>query len=106
MFLTPYLKNGNWKKAQEAARVDGSIFGPKIAKVESYAGYITINTEVCGSNLYFWYFPAEVKTFAVCALKITKNIVLLRTSRVENENCSSRVNKNCKKKSQVREAHA
>ena len=25
------------------------------------------------------------------------HIVLLRTSRVENENCSSRVNKNCKK---------
>ena len=60
LFVTPYLKNGQWKLAQELAKVDSHSFGPNVKDVVSYAGYFTVNTPDCGSNMFFWYFPAEV----------------------------------------------
>jgi hypothetical protein len=60
LFLTPFLTKGKWKEAQKMAKVDSQVFGPKVEDVESYAGYFTVNTPECNSNLFFWYFPAEV----------------------------------------------
>ena len=61
-FLTPLLNKGKWKLAQSLAKVDSQKIGIKFPQnVESYSGYLTINTEVCHSNLFFWYFPAEVR---------------------------------------------
>ena len=60
LFVTPYLKQGQWKLAQELAKVDSHSFGPNVKDVVSYAGYFTVNTPDCGSNMFFWYFPAEV----------------------------------------------
>ncbi len=62
LFLTPILEKGHWKRAQELSRVDSSVWGPKAADIKSYAGYYTVNTPECDSNLFFWYFPAEVRT--------------------------------------------
>jgi len=60
LFLTPLLNKGKWKLAQSLAKVDSQKIGIKFPQnVESYSGYLTINTEVCHSNLFFWYFPAE-----------------------------------------------
>ena len=61
LFLSPLLAKGQWKLAQEKAKVDGFQFAQDVtANVESYAGYLTVNAEDCNSNLFFWYFPAEV----------------------------------------------
>jgi len=54
LFLSPLIKAGKIDEAREAARVH--LEGPKI---ESYSGYLTVNTPDCGSNMFFWYFPAK-----------------------------------------------
>lgn len=55
LFLTPLIKSGETVQAREAALVREQ-FLPLI----SYSGFITIN-ETFNSNLFFWYFPAEVR---------------------------------------------
>ena len=55
MFLTPLIKSGKIKEAQQAAKVD--LLGQD---VKSYSGYLTVGLENCGSNLFFWFFPAMV----------------------------------------------
>ena len=65
LFITPYLKKGQWKIAQQLAKVDNKVFIPgtwdtQIENIESYSGYFTVNTPECDSNLFFWYFPSEV----------------------------------------------
>ncbi|BES89374.1 unnamed protein product [Nesidiocoris tenuis] len=53
LFLTPYIESG---RAQEGRRA--SLVPPLLDDVKSYSGYLTINKS-SGSNLFFWYFPAE-----------------------------------------------
>ena len=55
LFLTPMIKAGKIKEAQLAAQVD--LDGQD---VKSYSGYLTVGLENCGSNLFFWFFPAMV----------------------------------------------
>ncbi|XP_064410934.1 probable serine carboxypeptidase CPVL isoform X2 [Latimeria chalumnae] len=56
LFLTPYLKAGEVEKARELSLV-GPLPG---ANVKSYSGYLTVN-ETHNSNLFFWFFPAQVQ---------------------------------------------
>ena len=65
--MSKYLKKGDWKTAQVLARVDTPSFGNEVADVESYSGYITVDTvdPNCHSNLFFWYFAAEVSDIAI-----------------------------------------
>ena len=63
LFLSPMIAKGQWKTAQRMARVDGRQFGNDVAQVESYSGYLTVNSPDCKSNLFFWYFPAMVSDF-------------------------------------------
>ena len=62
LHLTPLIKKGKIKKAQELAKVDTDFFGNEVSDVESYSGYLTVDTvdPNCDSNLFFWYFAAEV----------------------------------------------
>ena len=55
LFLTPLIKSGKIKEAQLAAKVE--LLGQD---VKSYSGYLTVGLENCGSNLFFWFFPAMV----------------------------------------------
>ena len=32
---------------------------PSNRTVQSYSGYLTVNKKACGSNLFFWFFPAQ-----------------------------------------------
>jgi len=54
LFLSPLIKAGKLEEAKERSRVH--LVGPKI---ESYSGYLTVNRADCGSNMFFWYFPAK-----------------------------------------------
>ena len=56
LFLTPYLKKGLIKEAQVHAQVTHK----EIHSIDSYSGFFTVN-EKYGSNLFFWFFPAQVK---------------------------------------------
>ena len=58
MFLTPLIKAGKIKEAQHAAKVE--LLGQD---VKSYSGYLTVGLENCGSNLFFWFFPAMVNIY-------------------------------------------
>ena len=62
LHLTPLIKKGKIKQAQELAIVDTEFFGNEVSDVESYSGYLTVDTvdPNCDSNLFFWYFAAEV----------------------------------------------
>ena len=57
LFLTPLIKAGKIKEAQHAAKVE--LLGQDVA---SYSGYFTVGQESCGSNLFFWFFPAMVNS--------------------------------------------
>lgn len=59
LILTDLIRAGKVKEAQAAARVDFEQFG----NVASYSGYLTVN-ERFGSNVFFWYFPAETNVDA------------------------------------------
>ncbi|XP_064431180.1 probable serine carboxypeptidase CPVL isoform X3 [Mirounga angustirostris] len=57
LFLTPYIEAGKFEEGKRKSMVPpfpGS-------NVESYAGYLTVN-ETYNSNLFFWFFPAQVGT--------------------------------------------
>ncbi|EDW83363.1 uncharacterized protein Dwil_GK22811 [Drosophila willistoni] len=56
LFLTPLINNPSVdkEKIQQLARVQGSQYHG----VESYAGYLTVDSNY-NSNMFFWYFPAE-----------------------------------------------
>lgn len=56
LFLTPYLKKGQFKEAQVLAQVTHK----EIHSIESYSGFFTVN-EKYESNLFFWFFPAKVR---------------------------------------------
>ncbi|KAK7502851.1 hypothetical protein BaRGS_00005800 [Batillaria attramentaria] len=55
LYLSPMLSNGHVTRARQLARVT-DLPG---SDVESYAGYITVDEPDCGSNLFFWFFPAQ-----------------------------------------------
>ncbi|XP_069770185.1 probable serine carboxypeptidase CPVL [Narcine bancroftii] len=55
LFLTPYLESGQIDKARKLSLV-GPLDGPV---VKSYSGYLTVN-KTHNSNLFFWFFPAQV----------------------------------------------
>ncbi|KAG8297544.1 hypothetical protein J6590_033068 [Homalodisca vitripennis] len=53
LYLTHLLEEGKVTEAQQKSRVH-----PDIGNTTSYSGYLTVN-KGCGSNLFFWYFPAQ-----------------------------------------------
>lgn len=57
LFLTPLIEAGKIEEAQKAARV-GPLKGAD--NVTSFSGYLTVNKKF-DSNLFFWFFPAEVR---------------------------------------------
>ena len=65
LFLTPLIKSGKLKEARAAALVNS---GPVANLTKSYAGYLTVNSPQCGSNLFFWFFPAQVLMVSEVAL--------------------------------------
>lgn len=56
LILTPYLEQRMFELARKKAVVEHS----EIPGIESYSGFLTVNKKY-NSNLFFWYFPAEVK---------------------------------------------
>ena len=63
------IKEGKIKEAQAAAKVDLDGY----SDVNSYSGYLTVGLDGCGSNLFFWFFPAMVCKkifFASCNIQI------------------------------------
>ena len=60
LFLSPYIEKGEWQHAQFLSFVQPKTWGSMAENVDSYSGYLTVGTEACHSNLFFWYFPAEV----------------------------------------------
>nr|CAD7402759.1 unnamed protein product [Timema cristinae] len=58
LILTPYLQSGQIEEAQQLSRVQGAPFPDDIP---SYSGFFTVN-EKYDSNLFFWFFPAQLST--------------------------------------------
>ncbi|XP_062984822.1 probable serine carboxypeptidase CPVL [Elgaria multicarinata webbii] len=56
LFLTPYIESGKTEEGRQLSLV-GPLPG---ANVKSYSGYLTVN-KTHNSNLFFWFFPAQVK---------------------------------------------
>jgi hypothetical protein len=56
LILTPYIEAGNITEARTLSAVSG---GPFPDDIPSYSGFFTVNKQY-DSNLYFWFFPAEV----------------------------------------------
>ena len=65
LLLTPLIKAGKIREAQDLARVTN------LTDVISYSGFLTVNQKY-DSNLYFWFFPAAVsnpcKSFSIKGL--------------------------------------
>ena len=55
LILTPLIKKGKIDEARRQALVHHE----EMQDVESYAGYFTVN-KTHNSNMFFWYFPAQV----------------------------------------------
>ena len=75
--MTPLIKAGKIKEAQHAAKVE--LLGQDVT---SYSGYFTVGQESCGSNLFFWFFPAMVNSM-ILFFNILKLIYLVRILRNE-----------------------
>lgn len=57
LFITPLLESGkNVKEIQRMALVDGV---DELKSFPGYSGFFTVN-KTYNSNLFFWYFPAQV----------------------------------------------
>uniref|UniRef100_A0A8C0IWS7 Carboxypeptidase n=1 Tax=Chelonoidis abingdonii TaxID=106734 RepID=A0A8C0IWS7_CHEAB len=56
LFLTPYIESGRLEEGRQLSLV-GPLQG---VNVKSYSGYLTVN-KTHNSNLFFWFFPAEVQ---------------------------------------------
>jgi len=56
LILTPYIEQGNIEEARNLSAVRGE---PIPDDIPSYSGFFTVN-ENYNSNLFFWFFPAEV----------------------------------------------
>lgn len=55
LFLTPFIDSGKIDDARKSASVDHK----DMSDVSSYAGYLTVNKKY-NSNMFFWFFPAQV----------------------------------------------
>ena len=66
------IKQGKIKEAQAAAKVDLDGY----SDVNSYSGYLTVGLDGCGSNLFFWFFPAMVGREIIWIDTRIDNIVL------------------------------
>jgi hypothetical protein len=55
LILTPFLNNGSAREARELSKVKS------LASTESYSGFLIVNSTF-NSNLFFWFFPAQVRT--------------------------------------------
>lgn len=53
LVLTPFLNNGSAREGRELARVKN------MASTESYSGFLIAN-DTYNSNIFFWFFPAQV----------------------------------------------
>ncbi|KAE8573737.1 venom serine carboxypeptidase [Halyomorpha halys] len=53
LFLTSYIEEGRIEEGRKASEVN-------VSDVASYAGFFTVNKRY-NSNLFFWYFPAEIE---------------------------------------------
>lgn len=56
LILTPYIENGTIEEARALSAVSG---GPIPEDIPSHSGFFTVNKQY-NSNLFFWFFPAEV----------------------------------------------
>jgi hypothetical protein len=56
LILTPLIETGLTEEARELSAVKG---GPIPDDIRSHSGFFTVNKEF-NSNLFFWFFPAEV----------------------------------------------
>lgn len=56
LFLTPLIETGKIDDARKLATVQHK----EMNDVSSYAGYLTVNKED-NSNMFFWFFPAQVR---------------------------------------------
>lgn len=56
LFLTPLIKQNKTEEARKKSAVVGMT---QFKSVKSYSGYLTVDAHY-NSNLFFWYFPAEV----------------------------------------------
>lgn len=63
LILTPLIESGKIDLAREKAMVQHK----EMKDVGSYAGYFTVNKQY-NSNLFFWFFPAQV------FLNLTRNL--------------------------------
>ncbi|CAH1173952.1 unnamed protein product [Phaedon cochleariae] len=55
LFLTPFIEQNRIAEGQRAAEITLGDF----KNVSSYSGYLTVD-KMYNSNLFFWYFPAEI----------------------------------------------
>jgi hypothetical protein len=62
LILTPYIEAGNIEEARTLSAVSG---GPFPDDIPSYSGFFTVNKQY-DSNLFFWFFPAEVCHYREC----------------------------------------
>lgn len=60
LILTPLIEMGKIDVAREKSMVQHN----DMKDVLSYAGYLTVNKQY-NSNLFFWFFPAQVFTFSI-----------------------------------------
>lgn len=59
LILTPYIESGKLVEGRGASRVTELGWN-----VTSHAGLLTVDKS-CGSNMFFWYFPAEMESAQV-----------------------------------------
>jgi hypothetical protein len=57
LFLTPFISSGRVTEGRRKARVEGLL--PSEKELISYSAFLTVD-EKRGSNLFFWFFPAQV----------------------------------------------
>lgn len=60
LYLTPYIQSGDVETGRLMAKVTDELLGVENTdQPESYSGFITVNPDK-DSNMYFWFFPAQV----------------------------------------------
>lgn len=73
LYLTPLIEAGKIKEAQIAASV-GPLKGAE--NITSFSGYLTVNKKF-NSNLFFWFFPIEVRNVCHTKLNLSYELTIL-----------------------------